>query len=105
LYHCTYITTYVRYNYVDKNKGVPNSLNDLIDYADHIFLGIFTVEMILKVVAKGFFLSKGTYLRDKSNILDFIIVVMGYTEIMLSNTDIPDVKFLRCVRHSPTHDL
>jgi hypothetical protein len=42
---------------------------------EYIFLVIYTIEMTLKVTAMGFVLHKGSYLRDKWNILDFIVVV------------------------------
>lgn len=42
------------------------------------FLAIFTVECVLKIIAFGFILHKGSYLRSGWNILDFIVVVSGY---------------------------
>ena len=42
------------------------------------FLGIYTLEMLLKIFAKGFILNKGAYLRESWNFLDFVIVVSGY---------------------------
>ena len=41
------------------------------------FLGIFCVEATLKIVALGFVLHKGAYLRNVWNIMDFIVVVTG----------------------------
>ena len=43
---------------------------------DNVFLGLYTVEMLIKIVAMGFFLQKNSYLRDTWNILDFIIVTI-----------------------------
>ena len=45
---------------------------------EHIFLGIYTVEMSLKIMAKGLILKSGAYLRESWNVLDFVIVVSGY---------------------------
>jgi len=42
------------------------------------FLGIFCVEALFKVVALGFVLHKGSYLRNVWNIMDFVVVVTGY---------------------------
>ena len=42
------------------------------------FLIIYTVEMILKVIALGFIMEKNSYLRDPWNILDFIVVFFGW---------------------------
>ena len=41
------------------------------------FLGIFTVETALKILALGFVLHRGSYLRNAWNIMDFIVVVTG----------------------------
>ena len=41
------------------------------------FLAIFCVEALLKIVALGFVLHKGAYLRNVWNIMDFIVVVTG----------------------------
>lgn len=42
------------------------------------FLGIFCVEALLKIVALGFCLHRGSYLRNVWNIMDFVVVVTGY---------------------------
>lgn len=34
--------------------------------------------MVLKILALGFIIKKGSYLRDSWNMLDFIIVMSGY---------------------------
>jgi len=41
------------------------------------FLGIFCFEALLKIVALGFILHKGSYLRSVWNIMDFVVVVTG----------------------------
>jgi len=41
------------------------------------FLGIFCIEALFKVVALGFVLHKGSYLRNIWNIMDFVVVVTG----------------------------
>jgi len=47
---------------------------ELIEY---VFLVIFTLEAIMKVVAYGFVLHPGAYLRNGWNMLDFFIVTVG----------------------------
>ena len=72
----------------------------LQDHLEYVFLSIFTVEFVLKVLTKGFVMEQGTYLRDGWNVLDFIIVVIAYIEVMLvhidGGADVPNVKILRC---------
>lgn len=45
---------------------------------DFTFLIIYTIEMTLKIIALGFFMNTGSYLRDAWNILDFTVVVCGW---------------------------
>lgn len=47
------------------------------EHVEYIFLVIFTVEALMKIIADGFILHTGAYLRNGWNILDFIIVVIG----------------------------
>ncbi len=50
------------------------------------FMGIFTMEMVVKIVADGFILHKDSYLRNPWNIMDFIVVVSGYLPMFLELT-------------------
>ena len=51
------------------------------DAIENIFLGLYTLEMVIKVLALGFIFNKGAYLRDPWNILDFVIVMSAYFTI------------------------
>ena len=42
-----------------------------------VFLAIYSVEMVIKVIAKGFILNNYTYLRNPWNWLDFIVILSG----------------------------
>ena len=65
----------------DPNSGSTGFLATL----DTIFLILYTIEMILKIIGLGFVLNKGAYLRESWNILDFIIVVSAYLQILISS--------------------
>ena len=56
-------------------------------YADYVFVVIFTVELILKLITYGFILHKGSFCRSAFNLLDFLVVVVSlisvYTEYVL----------------------
>lgn len=52
-----------------------------LEATEPYFLGIFTVEAALKILALGFVLHRGSYLRNAWNIMDFIVVVTGYVEL------------------------
>jgi len=47
------------------------------EVTESYFLGIFTVETALKILAQGFVLHPGSYLRNMWNIMDFVVVVTG----------------------------
>ena len=42
-----------------------------------VFIVVFTLECVLKIIAYGFLFHPGAYLRNGWNILDFFIVVIG----------------------------
>ena len=42
------------------------------------FLAIFTIEAALRILALGFVLHRGSYLRNMWNIMDFVVVVTGW---------------------------
>lgn len=41
---------------------------------------IFTLECVLKIVAYGFAMHPTAYIRNPWNLLDFIIVIVGWVE-------------------------
>uniref|UniRef100_A0A8C3T219 Sodium channel protein n=1 Tax=Chelydra serpentina TaxID=8475 RepID=A0A8C3T219_CHESE len=44
----------------------------------YTFTGIYTFEVLIKILARGFCLNEFTFLRDPWNWLDFSVIVMGY---------------------------
>ena len=50
-----------------------------------VFLVIYTVEMVVKVLAKGFIMDRYTYLRNPWNWLDFIVIVSGFLTSIIGN--------------------
>lgn len=56
-------------------------INGILIYFDYAFTGVFTIEMILKVVDQGVFLHPGAYCRDFWNILDSIVVICALCAI------------------------
>lgn len=65
---------------------------------DFIFNYLFILECCLKVIALGFAMDEGSYLRDSWNRLDFFIVTTSIIDMMLTSTDIPALKVLRMLR-------
>ncbi|KAK6110339.1 Ion transport family protein [Brugia pahangi] len=74
--------------------------NIILEQIEYLFIVVFTIECVLKVIALGFLFHPGAYLRNAWNILDFIIVVIGLVSTALSRMNIQgfDVKALRAFR-------
>ena len=47
-------------------------------FTRYIFSGIYTMEMVMKILSRGFIFHTHAYLRDRWNWLDFIVVLLGY---------------------------
>nr|XP_040050757.1 calcium channel, voltage-dependent, N type, alpha 1B subunit, a isoform X18 [Gasterosteus aculeatus aculeatus] len=86
--------------------------NNVLKYLDYVFTGVFTFEMVIKMVDLGLLLHPGAYFRDLWNILDFIVVsgalvafafssFMGSQQGVTRGTkgkDISTIKSLRVLR-------
>ncbi|XP_056598703.1 voltage-dependent R-type calcium channel subunit alpha-1E [Triplophysa dalaica] len=79
--------------------------NKVLRYFDYVFTGVFTFEMIIKMIDQGLILHDGSYFRDMWNILDFIVVVGALIAFALTNLmgnnkgrDIKTIKSLRVLR-------
>ncbi|XP_059609825.1 muscle calcium channel subunit alpha-1 isoform X5 [Phlebotomus argentipes] len=93
--NCVALAVYTPYPNSDSN-----TTNAALEKIEYIFLVIFTAECVMKVVAYGFVLHSGAYLRNGWNLLDFTIVVIGMISTALSNLmkEGFDVKALRAFR-------
>jgi hypothetical protein len=56
-------------------NNVSTWRNDLLVYTEPVFTFFFTIEFMLKVTAYGFMIGKNTYLKDKWNWIDFLVVI------------------------------
>ncbi|XP_054158899.1 voltage-dependent calcium channel type A subunit alpha-1-like isoform X3 [Oppia nitens] len=61
-----------------------SDINSILIYFDYAFTGVFTIEMLLKVIDQGVFLHPGSYCRDLWNILDAIVVICALCAIAFS---------------------
>lgn len=69
-----------------------------LDMLDNAITGFFVVECLLKIVAQGFCLDEGAYLRESWNQLDFFIVVSSVASYLLEQLSIPFIKVVRILR-------
>uniref|UniRef100_A0A8C1L8G7 Voltage-dependent L-type calcium channel subunit alpha n=1 Tax=Cyprinus carpio TaxID=7962 RepID=A0A8C1L8G7_CYPCA len=72
--------------------------NQILGYADYVFTGIFTIEIILKMTAYGAFLHKGSFCRNYFNILDLVVVSVSLISSGVQSSAINVVKILRVLR-------
>ncbi|XP_030766868.1 sodium channel protein 60E [Sitophilus oryzae] len=74
------------------------AMAETIEEAEYIFLGIYTLEMIIKTIAKGFILNKYTYLRNPWNWLDFVVITSGYATIGVEGANLAGLRTFRVLR-------
>uniref|UniRef100_A0A8C2DIN4 Calcium channel, voltage-dependent, R type, alpha 1E subunit b n=1 Tax=Cyprinus carpio TaxID=7962 RepID=A0A8C2DIN4_CYPCA len=72
--------------------------NRVLRYFDYVFTGVFTFEMIIKMIDQGLILHDGSYFRDLWNILDFIVVVGALIAFALTNNKGRDIKTIKSLR-------
>jgi hypothetical protein len=63
----------------------PKDDNSIANTSDNYFLYLYTVEMFLKIFAYGFVISENSYIRDTWNILDFVVIVLGWISTILES--------------------
>ncbi len=64
--------------------GMSNAYAETLTISNYIFTGLFTMEMVLKLFALGFF----EYVADSFNLFDGLVVVLSIVEIILDVSSI-----------------
>ncbi|XP_050422865.1 LOW QUALITY PROTEIN: sodium channel protein 60E-like [Adelges cooleyi] len=99
---CIYISTNQIFDYVVMATILLNCVflakTDSVEEAEYIFLAIYTAEMIIKTISKGFILNKYTYLRNPWNWLDFIVITSGYATIGMDVGNLAGLRTFRVLR-------
>lgn len=74
---------------LETGEKIEPSYDFYIDRIEYAFLAIYTIELVMKVLAKGLILNKYSYLRNRWNILDMVVVASSYTTLIedFKNTD------------------
>ena len=71
---------------------------------ENVFLGVYTVEAILRIYALGCFPEEHTYLRNRWNVVDFGLLVICYAYLVFIMLGVPDgtnpalFRVVRCLR-------
>jgi hypothetical protein len=70
-----------------------------MDIINYVMTFMFTGEVIIKVISKGFLLNgKKSYLRSAANILDFVIVAFALIDISVTGVDLSFIKIIRMAK-------
>ncbi|XP_068893811.1 sodium channel protein 60E-like isoform X4 [Tenebrio molitor] len=99
---CIYLCTNQYFDYLVMATILLNcvflAMAETIEEAEYIFLAIYTAEMIIKGIAKGFILNKYTYLRNPWNWLDFVVITSGYATIGMEVGNLAGLRTFRVLR-------
>ncbi|RZF45624.1 hypothetical protein LSTR_LSTR010575, partial [Laodelphax striatellus] len=99
---CIFLSTNQYFDYVVMTTILLNCVflakTEPLEEAEYIFLAIYTAEMIIKSVAKGFILNKYTYLRNPWNWLDFVVITSGYATIGMEVGNLAGLRTFRVLR-------
>ncbi|XP_076234507.1 sodium channel protein 60E isoform X2 [Calliopsis andreniformis] len=100
--YCIFLSTNQYFDYVVMATIILNcaflAMTETIEEAEYIFLGIYTAEMVIKSIAKGFVLNKYTYLRNPWNWLDFVVITSGYATIGMEVGNLAGLRTFRVLR-------
>ncbi|EDO46797.1 predicted protein, partial [Nematostella vectensis] len=73
-------------------------LNDPPEEAEYIFTAIYTLEMICKIISRGFVKDSYAYLRDTWNWLDSLVVFLSYLSLAPDIASLSGIRTLRVLR-------
>uniref|UniRef100_A0A1S4GFB5 Voltage-dependent calcium channel type A subunit alpha-1 n=1 Tax=Anopheles gambiae TaxID=7165 RepID=A0A1S4GFB5_ANOGA len=78
--------------------------NKILNFFDYAFTGVFTIEMLLKIVDLGVILHPGSYLREFWNVMDAVVVICAAVSFGFDMTgssagqNLSTIKSLRVLR-------
>jgi len=74
--------------------SADSDLKQGLNYAEYVFVSVFAVELVMKVIVHGLLFGADAYLRDLWNLLDAFIVATS----LASMTNSANLDFLRILR-------
>ncbi|CAF4598355.1 unnamed protein product [Rotaria sp. Silwood1] len=75
--------------------GQPKSLTNILEYSNYVFVVLFTIEMLLKIIAEGCL----KYIKNAFNIFDGGIVLIGLIELFgAKNSGLSVLRTFRLLR-------
>eukprot|EP00756_Hemistasia_phaeocysticola_P022354 Hpha_TRINITY_DN15829_c1_g11::TRINITY_DN15829_c1_g11_i1::g.191195::m.191195 len=73
-----------------------DTLEKIMWISENTFFPIFATEALIKIVALGFVIHKGSYLRSYWNVLDFVVVLIGVINVFIGRGS--GITLLRALR-------
>eukprot|EP00698_Gefionella_okellyi_P005118 TRINITY_DN1469_c0_g1_i1.p1 TRINITY_DN1469_c0_g1~~TRINITY_DN1469_c0_g1_i1.p1 ORF type:complete len:1749 (-),score=247.95 TRINITY_DN1469_c0_g1_i1:989-6235(-) len=81
------------------SSPVTPGLQPMLVTANYVFMAIFAAEFLLRVIADGFVMHRGAYLRDPWNILDLFALVFAIIDASTpSSINVSWLRATRCLR-------
>lgn len=91
------------------NRPQDGAFNTMLQVGEYVFLAVFSIEMVLKIIASGLVIGPHTYLRDpwnrydvspppSCNRLDFAVVMLGYVSLLPSVGNYTAFRTFRVLR-------
>ena len=80
------------------SQTASQGTRDFIEVADVVLTIVFSLELLLKVLAFGLYKHPGAYLRDGWNILDGTIVFFSILAIIMAEQEVKVIKVIRFAR-------
>lgn len=80
------------------NPSNSATMVQILSIFEYTFAVIFLIELIMKVIAFGLILHPGSYLRNFWNILDFVIVILGFLQFLPGINNYSALRSLRALR-------
>lgn len=74
------------------DKDNSSVRNQIVEESEIWFTVVFSIEMVVKIVAMGFVMGTNAYLSDRWNWIDFVVVAVGWV------SQLPDVENLSALR-------
>ncbi|XP_075173393.1 sodium channel protein type 2 subunit alpha-like isoform X1 [Anomaloglossus baeobatrachus] len=87
---CTILT-----NCVFMTLSNPPEWAKIVEYT---FTGIYTLESLIKILARGFCIDKFTFLRDPWNWLDFTVILLAYVTEFVNLGNVSALRTFRVLR-------
>lgn len=85
---------------LDNPLNNPESMQSkVLSYLDLILTFLFSIEMLVKIIALGFIFGESAYLHSSWNVLDFVVVLISFVSIYTgNNSNLTSLRSLRALR-------